>query len=67
MPYKNLEDKKAHNQRYYELNKETLNANKQKNERCISCNKWFQTGYLKKHLKTKKHANKVAELIRQQS
>jgi hypothetical protein len=67
MPYKNIEDKKAHNQRYYELNKEQLNASKKKTEKCINCNKWFQTGYLKKHLKTKKHANKVAELIRQQN
>lgn len=63
MPYKNPEDKKAHNQSYYLINKERLNANKQNNEHCIQCNKWFQSGYLKKHLKTKKHANKVAELI----
>jgi hypothetical protein len=62
MPYKNPEDKKAHNQSYYQINKERLNANKQKNENCILCNKWFQTGYLKKHLKTKTHLKKVQSL-----
>jgi len=66
MPYKSLEDKQAHNRSYYELNKERLNASKQKNEHCIQCNQWFQSGYLKKHLLTKKHKKVVAELIKQQ-
>ena len=67
MPYKNLADKQAHNKKYYEENKSRLNASKQNNEKCIQCNKWFQSGYLKKHLQTKKHKKKVEELIRNQN
>ena len=36
MPYKNIEDKKAHNQRYYELNKEQLNASKKKRKSVLT-------------------------------
>ena len=64
MPFKNIEDKKQYDKQYYQNNKSRLNAQKAKNEHCVQCNKWFQSGYLKKHFKTKTHANKVAELIK---
>jgi hypothetical protein len=70
MPQINDIMRQNYNKQYYEENKERIKINRAeriKNEKCIQCNKLFYSGNLKAHLKTKSHANKVAELIRNQS
>jgi hypothetical protein len=67
MPLINDIARKHYNQQYYEENKEKIKLNRVervKNEKCIQCNQWFYSGNLKPHLKTKKHAKKVEELIK---
>ena len=63
MPFKSKQDYDNYQKQYYQANKKRLNMEKQKTEYCVNCNKWFYKGYLARHLKTKKHANRVAELI----
>jgi len=73
MPFKNKEDKANYNKNYYSSITKKKNTTRPKNpvlpkdEYCSQCKLYFTRGYMSKHLKTKKHKDKVAELIKQQN
>lgn len=74
MPFKTKEQKAEYNKKYYaNKTKKELEKNKpsktpvySKDDYCSQCNEYFVRGYISKHLQTKKHKQRVAELIQQQ-